>query len=110
MGADMDARCNDGPRFDHGAGMDAGGWPLAGIEGIEGLGWGLGMAVVVDGDATANFDRTGDYWWSGFYGTTFFVSPSTGLVGVVLSQNQPGPYSPTPYVDYLAQALAFFGL
>jgi CubicO group peptidase (beta-lactamase class C family) len=79
-------------------------------EGIEGLGWGLGMAVVVDGDATANFDRTGDYWWSGFYGTTFFVSPSTGLVGVVLSQNQPGPYSPTPYVVYLAQALAFFGL
>ena len=79
-------------------------------EGIEGLGWGLGMAVVVDGDATATFDRTGDYWWSGFYGTTFFVSPSTGLVGVVLSQNQPGPYSPTPYVVYLAQALAFFGL
>ena len=79
-------------------------------EGIEGLGWGLGMAVVVDGDATANFDRTGDYWWSGFYGTTFFVSPATGLVGVVLSQNQPGPYSPTPYVVYLARALAFFGL
>ena len=79
-------------------------------EGIEGLGWGLGMAVVVDGDATANFDRTGDYWWSGYYGTTFFVSPTTGLVGVVLSQNQPGPYSPTPYVVYLAQALAFFGL
>jgi CubicO group peptidase (beta-lactamase class C family) len=79
-------------------------------EGIEGLGWGLGMAVVVDGDATATFDRTGDYWWSGFYGTTFFVSPTTGLVGVVLSQNQPGPYSPTPYVVYIAQALAFFGL
>jgi CubicO group peptidase (beta-lactamase class C family) len=79
-------------------------------EGIEGLGWGLGMAVVVDGDATANFDRTGDYWWSGYYGTTFFVSPTTGLVGVVLSQNQPGPYSPTPYVVYLAQALAFLGL
>ena len=79
-------------------------------EDIEGLGWGLGMAVVVDGDATANFDRTGDFWWSGFYGTTFFVSPTTGLVGVVLSQNQPGPYSPTPYVVYLAQALAFLGL
>ena len=79
-------------------------------EGISGLGWGLGMSVVVDGNATATFDRTGDYWWSGFYGTTFFVSPSTGLVGVVLSQNQPGPYSPTPYVIYLTQALAFLGL
>jgi len=79
-------------------------------QGIEGLGWGLGMAVVVDGDATATFDRTGDFWWSGTYGTTFFVSPTTGLVGVVLSQNQTGPYSPTPYVVYIAQALAFFGL
>jgi CubicO group peptidase (beta-lactamase class C family) len=78
--------------------------------GIEGLGWGLGMAVVVDSDATSTFDRTGDFWWSGTYGTTFFVSPSTGLIGVVLSQNQTGPYSPTPYVIYLAQALAFFGL
>ena len=78
--------------------------------GIEGLGWGLGMAVVVDGDATATFDRTGDFWWSGTYGTTFFVSPTTGLVGIVLSQNQSGPYSPTPYVVYLAQALAFLGL
>ena len=79
-------------------------------EGIEGLGWGLGMAVVVDGDATSTFDRTGDFWWSGTYGTTFFVSPSTGLVGVVLSQNQTGPYSPTPYAIYLAPALAFLGL
>ena len=60
--------------------------------------------------AREHFDRTGDYWWSGYYGTTFFVSPTTGLVGVVLSQNQPGPYSPTPYVVYLAQALAFLGL
>ena len=79
-------------------------------EDIEGLGWGLGMAVVVDSDATATFDRTGDFWWSGTYGTTFFVSPTTDLVGVVLSQNQSGPYSPTPYVVYLAQGIAFLGL
>jgi CubicO group peptidase (beta-lactamase class C family) len=79
-------------------------------EGIEGLGWGLGMAVVVDAAKTPTFDRTGDFWWSGTYGTTFFVSPSTGLVGIVLSQNQTGPYSPKPFVVYLAQALAFLGL
>ena len=79
-------------------------------EQIDGLGWGLGLAVVADADATPMVDRTGDFWWSGYYGTTFFVSPETGLVGVVLTQNQPGPHSDRPYPVYLAQAFAFFGL
>ena len=78
--------------------------------GMEGLGWGLGIAVVVDPDATPMTDREGDFWWSGYYGTTFFVSPTTGLTGVVLAQNQPGPFSRRPYAVYLAQAFAFFGL
>lgn len=85
------------------------GWTTLHIP-VRGLGWGLGMAVVVDADETSTFDRTGDFWWSGTYGTNFFVSPSTGLVGVILSQNQTGPYSPTPYAIYLAPALAFLGL
>lgn len=79
-------------------------------EDIEGLGWGLGVAVVVDADATPMSDRDGDFWWSGYYGTTFFVSPRTGLVGVVLTQNQPGPHSGRPYPVYIAQAFAFMGL
>lgn len=79
-------------------------------EGIQGLGWGLGLAVVVDSEASLNVDRNGDFWWSGFYGTTFFVSPETGLVGVVLSQNQPGPHSGWPVAVHLSQAFAFWGL
>lgn len=78
-------------------------------EGIEGLGWGLGLAVVVDADKTPMIDRNGDFWWSGYYGTTFFVSPASGLVGVVLTQNQPGPFSGRPYPIYLAQAFALLG-
>lgn len=51
-----------------------------------------------------------DFWWSGTYGTTFVVSPSTDLVGIVFSQNQTGPYSPIPYAIYLTPALALPGL
>jgi CubicO group peptidase (beta-lactamase class C family) len=79
-------------------------------EQIDGLGWGFGLAVVADSDATPMSDRSGDYWWSGYYGTTFFVSPETGLVGVVLTQNQPSPHSDRPYPIYLAQAFAFYGI
>jgi CubicO group peptidase (beta-lactamase class C family) len=78
--------------------------------GIEGLGWGLGLAVVVDSDATLPIDRDGDFWWSGYYGTTFFVSPETGLTGVILSQNQPGPFSDWPIAVHLSQAFAFWGI
>jgi CubicO group peptidase (beta-lactamase class C family) len=78
--------------------------------GIDGVGWGLGLAVVHDGEATPMIDRTGDFWWTGFYGTHFFVSPETDLVGVVLTQNQPSPHSSLPYPVYLAPAMAYFGL
>lgn len=79
-------------------------------EGLAGLGWGLGLAVVVDADETPMIDRNGDFWWSGYYATTFFVSPETGLVGVILAQNQPGPFSGRPYPVYLAQTFAYLGL
>ena len=79
-------------------------------EEIEGVGWGLGLAVVANSAATPTTDRDGDFWWAGYYGTTFFVSPESGLVGVVISQNQPSEYSDRPYAVHLAQSFAFFGL
>jgi CubicO group peptidase (beta-lactamase class C family) len=77
---------------------------------IDGLGWGLGVSIVVDEDGTPFSDRNGDFWWAGYFGTTFFVSPETGLVGVILSQNEPGPHSNPPIGVYVAQGLAFAGL
>jgi CubicO group peptidase (beta-lactamase class C family) len=77
---------------------------------IEGLGWGLGMAVVADADASIMADRDGDFWWSGYLGTTFFVSPETGLVGVILSQNEPSEFSGLPVEIFIVQALAYAGL
>jgi CubicO group peptidase (beta-lactamase class C family) len=79
-------------------------------EGIDGMGWGLGVAVTADAQASRLPDHDGDVWWAGYLGSTFFVSPDTGLVGVLLSQNEPGPHSDDPIAIYVAQALAFAGL
>ncbi len=79
-------------------------------DGIDGVGWGLGMAVVADSEASLTPDRDGDFWWSGYLGTTFTISPEAGLVGVVLTQHAPGPAAEQPTVLYIIQALAFAGL
>jgi CubicO group peptidase (beta-lactamase class C family) len=79
-------------------------------QGLEGLGWGLGMSVVVDSDKSITIDRDGDFWWAGYYGTYWSVSPEADLVGIVLSQNEPGPFSDTPFVPAVAVSLALAGL
>jgi len=79
-------------------------------EGIEGLGWGLGLSVVADAEASVMPDNDGDAWWSGFYGTTFFVSPDTGLTGVIMSQLEPNEHAPRPVEVFLIQGLAHAGL
>ena len=76
---------------------------------VKGLGWGLGIGVVVSEDSTLP-SKLGDIFWGGYYGTTFFISPSTGLVGIILSQNEMSPYSggyQTPI--YAIQAIALSG-
>jgi len=79
-------------------------------EGIEGLGWGLGLSVVADAEASVMPDNDGDIWWSGFYGTTFFISPDTGLTGVIMSQREPNEHAPRPVEVFLMQGLAHAGL
>jgi len=73
---------------------------------LEGLGWGYGVSVVADADAAVMPARDGDFWWSGRFGTWFWVSPSERTVVVVLQQTEQGPYSDTPYAPALVQALA----
>ena len=79
-------------------------------EGIDGLGWGLGMAVVVDAEKTLTLDRDGDFWWAGYFGTFWSVSPDADLVGVVYSQNEPGPYSDLPLAVHTAMGVLLAGL
>lgn len=77
---------------------------------IEGIGWGLGMSVIADEDAAIMPGGTGDFGWSGYYGTTFSVSPASGLVGIVLSQNEPGEFSGLPMEVYVVQGIGFSGM
>ena len=77
--------------------------------GAEGLGWGLGIGIVTEEEASIPSSK-GDIFWGGYYGTTFFVSPSTNLVGVILSQNEMSEYSGEYQVPiYTVQAIALSG-
>lgn len=81
--------------------------------GIDGLGWGLSLSVVADSTRTAFAARDGDYWWSGYYGTQFWVSPKEGLVIVFIQQHEPrDEYRPEPgqEIPFVVQELLFRAL
>ena len=74
--------------------------------GLEGLGWGYGVCVVADETKTIMPARNGDYWWSGRYGTQFWVSPHSGTVVVVMQQTETSAYSDMSVTPTLVQILA----
>jgi CubicO group peptidase (beta-lactamase class C family) len=52
----------------------------------RGLGFGLGVSPVIDFRHVPQANRNGDYTWPGWIDTNWMVSPSTGIVAVVLAQ------------------------
>ena len=74
--------------------------------GIGGLGFGYGVSIMADPGESLLPGSVGDYWWSGAYGTHFWISPATGTVIVVLQQNTGGPNAGRPIAPYLIQGLA----
>jgi CubicO group peptidase (beta-lactamase class C family) len=55
---------------------------------LEGAGWGFGGAVAADGR----------YGWIGGTGTSAHVAPSTGTIGILLTQLQMTGPTPTPFM------------
>lgn len=53
-----------------------------------GLAFGYSLGVYVNGDGGS---LPGDFGWAGYFDTIFAVSPSTGLVAVMMAQEEPGP-------------------
>jgi CubicO group peptidase (beta-lactamase class C family) len=54
-----------------------------------GLGYGLGVGVIIDAAHSPQADLDGDYAWGGIFDTHWLVSPRTGLVAVLMTQNDP---------------------
>jgi CubicO group peptidase (beta-lactamase class C family) len=55
------------------------------------LGFGLGVSPIIDFRSAPQANRNGDYTWPGALDTNWMVSPSTGVVAVVLAQVVRGP-------------------
>ena len=55
------------------------------------LGFGLGVSPIIDFRSAPQANRNGDYTWPGVLDTQWLVSPSTGVVAVVLAQVFRGP-------------------
>jgi CubicO group peptidase (beta-lactamase class C family) len=75
---------------------------------LEGLGWGLGVCVVADADEAPMPAANGDYWWSGRFGTQFWISPANRTVVVVMQQTEPSATSGQPVTPFLVQALVMY--
>jgi len=54
-----------------------------------GYGFGLGYAIVTDQGPAATLRSEGTYFWSGAFGTVFWVDPKEELIGILMGQVYP---------------------
>jgi CubicO group peptidase (beta-lactamase class C family) len=62
--------------------------------GPQGLGFGLGFAVVVDPERSPGGVPSGIYFWGGAASTNFWVDPGRGITGVLMTQVFGGDVQP----------------
>lgn len=60
--------------------------PLVIQEPLPGLGFGLGVSVIMDTAQTQSLGTAGSYGWSGLAGTTFWVDPVEEIIAIFLTQ------------------------
>ena len=77
--------------------------PSIGTAGDNGIGYGLGVSVVMDPAREGVVDSVGQFGWSGAASTKVFIDPKESMVIVVLSQYFPFDSS----FLTLAQSLAY---
>lgn len=58
------------------------------------LGFGYSVGVVYEGRGSRGYGYPADFGWGGYFDTDFFISPATGIVGIILAQEQPSATTP----------------
>ena len=61
---------------------------------FDGMGFGLGFAVVTDADKTDHACFAGEYSWRGFASTTFWDDPQNDLICIFMTQLVPSTSYP----------------
>ncbi len=74
--------------------MAAMGQPVWSESSAEGIGYGLGMAVVVDAATTQLLRSTGEYFWGGAASTAFWIDPDEDMFVVFMTQLMPSSFYP----------------
>ena len=54
-----------------------------------GVGYGLGVSVLVDPIRRGNLGSKGEFGWSGAASTHFFIDPEEDIIGIFLTQKLP---------------------
>jgi CubicO group peptidase (beta-lactamase class C family) len=62
---------------------------LAEFGGMPGVGYGLGVSVVVDPAAAGNLSSAGAFGWTGAATTRFIIDPEEDLVAIIMAQKWP---------------------
>ncbi len=65
---------------------------------IEGIGFGMDFAIVLDPETANTQQGKGSYYWGGYFGTWFWIDPENDLVFVGMIQNNASNTSATPPV------------
>ena len=74
--------------------MAAMGQPVWSESSAEGIGYGLGMAVVIDAAATQLLRSTDEYFWGGAASTAFWIDPVEDMFVVFMTQLIPSSFYP----------------
>jgi CubicO group peptidase (beta-lactamase class C family) len=74
--------------------MAAMGQPVWSESSAEGIGYGLGMAVVLDAATTQVMRSTGEFFWGGAASTAFWIDPEEDMFVVFMTQLIPSSFYP----------------